>query len=120
MMNVLIIGSGGRGHALAWALKKSPLLGKLFCVPGNAGIEELATCLPVAAEDIPGLVKAAKDNKIDFVVVGPEVPLAQGVGDALRKEKIPVFGPDKDPAQIEGSKGFMKDLCAKANVPTAE
>jgi phosphoribosylamine--glycine ligase len=119
-MNVLIIGSGGREHALAWSLKKSPLLSKLYCAPGNAGIEEMATCLPVAAEDISGLVKAAKENKIDFVVVGPEVPLAMGVADALRKEKIPVFGPNKDAAQIEGSKGFMKDLCAKAGVPTAE
>jgi phosphoribosylamine--glycine ligase len=119
-MNVLIIGSGGREHALAWSLKKSPLLGKLYCTPGNAGIEEVATCLPVAQDDVPGLVKAARDNQIDFVVVGPEVPLALGVADALRKEKIPVFGPNKDAAQIEGSKGFMKDLCARAGVPTAE
>jgi phosphoribosylamine---glycine ligase len=119
-MNVLIIGSGGREHALAWSFKQSPLLGKLYCAPGNAGIEEAATCLPVAADDVPGLVKAAKDNKIDFVVVGPEVPLALGVADELRREKIPVFGPNKDAAQIEGSKGFMKDLCAKAGVPTAE
>jgi phosphoribosylamine--glycine ligase len=119
-MNVLIIGSGGREHALAWSLKKSPLLGRLYCAPGNAGIEEVATCLPVAQDDVPGLVKAAKDNQIDFVVVGPEVPLALGVADALRKEKIPVFGPNKDAAQIEGSKGFMKDLCARAGVPTAE
>jgi phosphoribosylamine--glycine ligase len=119
-MNVLIIGSGGREHALAWSLKKSPLLGRLYCAPGNAGIEEVATCLPVTQDDVPGLVKAAKDNQIDFVVVGPEVPLALGVADALRKEKIPVFGPNKDAAQIEGSKGFMKDLCARAGVPTAE
>jgi phosphoribosylamine--glycine ligase len=118
-MNVLLVGSGGREHALAWAMKKSPLLKKLFAAPGNPGIAELATCLPISVDDVAGLVKAAKDNAIDFVMVGPEGPLVLGLADALRKENIAVFGPNANAAQIEGSKGFMKDLCAKAGVNTA-
>ncbi|MBI3419933.1 MAG: phosphoribosylamine--glycine ligase [Proteobacteria bacterium] len=119
-MNVLIIGSGGREHALAWAIKKSHALEKLYCAPGNAGIENLATCLPVAVDDIPGIVDAAKKHQIGLVVIGPEGPLVAGLADALRDEDIPVFGPNKNAAQIEGSKGFMKDLCASAGVPTAK
>ncbi|HVY12746.1 MAG TPA: phosphoribosylamine--glycine ligase, partial [Alphaproteobacteria bacterium] len=118
-MNVLIIGSGGREHALCWAVKKSPLLKKLYAAPGNAGMESLATCLPISVDDNAALVKAAKDHAIDFVIIGPEAPLVAGLANALRKENIPVFGPNSDAAQIEGSKGFMKDLCQKAGVPTA-
>src|ERR1043165_3946859 len=119
-MNVLIIGSGGREHALAWSLKKSPQLSKLYCAPGNAGIAALATCLPIAAEKTEELIRAALTHKIDFVVVGPEGPLVAGLADGLRTAGIPVFGPGKGAASIEGSKGFMKDLCHKAGVPTAE
>jgi phosphoribosylamine--glycine ligase len=118
-MNVLIVGSGGREHALAHAISKSPLLKKLYAAPGNAGIEALATCLPVKAEDVNGIVKAAQEAKIDFVVVGPEGPLVLGLADKLVEAGIPVFGPSAAAAQIEGSKGFMKDLCREANVPTA-
>jgi phosphoribosylamine--glycine ligase len=118
-MNVLVVGSGGREHALCWAIARSPLLKKLYAAPGNAGIEALATCLPVAIDDIAGLVKAAKDYAIDFVMVGPEGPLVAGLVDALEKEGILAFGPKASAAQIEGSKGFMKDLCAKAGIPTA-
>lgn len=118
-MNVLIVGSGGREHALAWAFKKSPLLTKLYCAPGNAGIAALATCLPIAGEDVAGIGKAAKENNIDFVMVGPEGPLVAGLADALRAEGIAVFGPSKAAAQLEGSKGFMKDVCSRAGVPTA-
>lgn len=118
-MNVLIVGSGGREHALAWAIKKSPLLSSLFVAPGNAGIAELATCLAVEADDCAGIVAVAQENRIDFVIVGPEVPLVKGLVDALEKAGIPAFGPKAGAAQIEGSKGFMKDLCAKAGVPTA-
>lgn len=118
-MNVLIVGSGGREHALAWAFKKSPLLSQLYCAPGNAGIAALATCLPIGTEDVKALVQAAQAHKIDFVMVGPEGPLVAGLADALREAGIPVFGPSKAAAQIEGSKGFMKDLCARAGVPTA-
>lgn len=118
-MNVLLVGSGGREHAMAWAVTKSPLLKKLFAAPGNAGIAELATCLPIEADDVNGIVKAAQEHKIDFVIVGPEVPLVKGLVDALEKQGIPAFGPKADAAQLEGSKGFMKDLCARAGVPTA-
>ncbi len=118
-MNVLILGSGGREHALAWAIGKSPLLDKLYCAPGHAGMAEIATCLPVDAEDGSAVVKLAKDNGIDFAVIGPEAPLVAGVADALRAAGIPVFGPNARAARIEGSKGFMKDLCVRAGVPTA-
>lgn len=118
-MNVLLVGSGGREHAMAWAVTKSTLLKKLFAAPGNAGIAELATCLPIEADDVDGIVKAAQNNAIDFVIVGPEVPLVKGLVDALEKVGIPAFGPKADAAQLEGSKGFMKDLCARAGVPTA-
>ena len=119
-MKILLIGSGGREHALAWKLVQSPKCEKLYCAPGNAGIAEVAECLEISAEDIKGLVKFSKENEIDFVVVGPEQPLVDGVACAFRKEGIAVFGPSTDAAQMEGSKGFMKDFCARHNIPTAE
>ena len=118
-MKILLAGSGGREHALAWKISQSPKCKKLFCAPGNAGINDVAECVDIAAEDIEGITKFVKQNKIDFVVVGPEQPLVDGLGCALRKEGIKVFGPSTEAAQMEGSKGFMKDFCARHNIPTA-
>ena len=118
-MNILLIGSGGREHALAWKLKQSPRCSKLYCAPGNAGIAAVAECVPITVEDLDGIVKFVQDKKIDFVVVGPEVPLVLGLADRISELKIPVFGPSKKAAQLEGSKGFMKDLCRKYGIPTA-
>ncbi len=118
-MKVLLVGSGGREHALAWALAASEKCDVLHCAPGNAGIESCAECVDIKVEDIDGLVAFAKDKAIDLVVVGPEVPLVLGLADALSKVGIKVFGPDARAARLEGSKGFMKDLCAKYGIPTA-
>ena len=118
-MRVLVVGGGGREHALCWALSASPLCDALFCAPGNAGIADVATCLPVSAEDIPGVVAAAKAQNIDFVVVGPEAPLVAGLVDQLAAAGIKAFGPSAQAARLEGSKAFMKDFFARHNVPTA-
>ncbi|MBI1273372.1 MAG: phosphoribosylamine--glycine ligase [Alphaproteobacteria bacterium] len=118
-MKVLVIGAGGREHALCWAIGQSPQCEALFCAPGNAGIAGIATCLPVSAEDNAALVAAAKEHKIDLVVVGPEGPLVNGVADAMREAGFACFGPGKGAAEMEGSKGFMKDIVARAGVPTA-
>jgi phosphoribosylamine--glycine ligase len=118
-MKILVVGSGGREHALCWAIRRSPLCSELLAAPGNAGIAELAGLLPVAAEDIDGLVACARDNSVDFVVVGPEVPLVMGLVDRLEAAGIKAFGPSAAAAALEGSKGFMKDIAAKYGVPTA-
>lgn len=118
-MKVLLVGSGGREHALAWALAASEDCAALYCAPGNAGIETCAECVDIRADDVPALVNFAKDKAIDLVVVGPEAPLVAGLADALKAEGIDVFGPQAKAAQLEGSKGFMKDLCAKYDIPTA-
>jgi len=118
-MRVLVVGGGGREHALCWALSASPLCDALFCAPGNAGIAAVATCLPVSAEDIDGQVALARKEGIDFVVVGPEAPLVAGLVDKLAAAGIKAFGPTAAAAQLEGSKGFMKDFFARHNVPTA-
>ena len=118
-MKVLVVGGGGREHALCWALKKSPEVSALLCAPGNAGIAGLAECLPVGAEDVEGLVSLAQERGIDFVVVGPEAALVKGIVDRLSDCGIPAFGPRAAAAALEGSKGFMKDLCAQEGIPTA-
>ena len=118
-MNVLLIGAGGREHALAWALSASPLLTKLFCAPGNPGIAEVAQCIPIDPADHDVIIEFCRDARIDLVVIGPEAPLVEGLGDALGEAGIKYFGPTKAAAQLEGSKGFTKDLCRKANIPTA-
>ena len=118
-MKVLVVGSGGREHALCWAISASPLCDALYCAPGNAGIADVASCVPVSAEDVDGIVAWVKANGIGFVVVGPEAPLVLGLADRLKAEGVKVFGPSAKAAALEGSKGFMKDLLAKYNVPTA-
>ena len=118
-MNILLIGSGGREHALAMALRKSPKCGALYCAPGNAGIAALATCVALDAADHAAVIEFCKSKDIGFVVVGPEGPLVGGLTDALAKAGIRHFGPSSRAAQLEGSKGFTKDLCAEFNIPTA-
>lgn len=118
-MRILVVGSGGREHALCWKIAASPLCDKLYCAPGNAGIAAEADCVAIGVDDIQGLVAFAKDKAIDFVVVGPEAPLVAGLADALEAAGIATFGPSAQAAALEGSKGFMKDMAAKYNVPTA-
>ncbi len=118
-MKILIVGSGGREHAIAWKLRKSPRVTKLYCAPGNAGIAEQAECIALEAENIDGICSFAKKENIDMVVVGPEVPLSMGIVDALTKEGIKAFGPDKNCAQLEGSKAFTKAFLARHAIPTA-
>ncbi len=119
-MNILVVGSGGREHAICWALAKSSHKPKIYCVPGNAGISQTSECLDIKAEDISGLLKWAKDHKPDLVVVGPEVPLSMGLADDLVKEGFLVFGPSKAGAQVESSKAFTKKLLFDNNIPTAK
>jgi len=118
-MRILVIGSGGREHALCWAIAASPLVEKLYCAPGNAGIADDAECVPIGVMDTAGITDFAKKEKIDLVVVGPEAPLVAGLVDALEAEGIAAFGPSAAAAALEGSKGFMKDLCAREGIPTA-
>src|SRR5215471_6096431 len=118
-MRVLVVGSGGREHALAWAIAASPLVDGLYCAPGNAGIAEEAQCVPIRATDTAGLVEFCRRERIDFVVVGPEAPLVLGLVDALEAEGIAAFGPSAAAAAIEASKSFAKDLFLRARIPTA-
>ncbi len=118
-MNVLLIGSGGREHALAWRLKASPKLDRLYCAPGNAGIAEVATLVALDAADHAAVAAFCGKHAIGLVVIGPEVPLVAGLADSLTAQGIRVFGPSKAAAQLEGSKGYTKDLCAEFGIPTA-
>ncbi len=118
-MNVLLIGSGGREHALAWSLAASPILGKLYCAPGNPGIEAVAECIPIPAGDEAALVAFAKEKDVGFVVIGPEVPLVAGLADRFEEAGIKALGPSARGAVLEGSKGFVKDLCEDFGIPTA-
>jgi len=118
-LRILLVGSGGREHALAWRLAQSPSCAALFAAPGNPGMADHASLLPIAADDMAALVSAAQQHNIDLVVVGPEGPLVLGLADRLRAVGIAVFGPSAAAAQLEGSKGFVKDLCTAHAVPTA-
>ncbi|MBS0472460.1 MAG: phosphoribosylamine--glycine ligase [Proteobacteria bacterium] len=118
-MKILLVGSGGREHALAWKLSASPLLTKLYCAPGNAGIADIAECVPIPAMDFDGLIAFAREKKIDFAVVAPDQPLIGGLWDAFEAAGIRATGPNKAAAALEGSKGFVKDLCAEYGIPTA-
>lgn len=119
-MKILVVGGGGREHAIIWQLKQSPRVTALFCAPGNGGIAADATCLNVKATDIPAMVDAAKEIAADFVVVAPDDPLAMGMVDAMNAAGFRTFGPDKAAARIESSKAFSKDLMKKYGIPTAE
>jgi phosphoribosylamine--glycine ligase len=118
-MKILVVGSGAREHALCWSIAASPLCDALYCAPGNAGIAREATCVPIQAMDLDGIVEFARTNAIDFVVVGPEDPLVSGLVDRLDAAGIKSFGPNAAAAALEGSKNFTKELCARYDIPTA-
>ena len=118
-MKILILGSGGREHALAWAVKQNPKCETLLCAPGNAGIANIATCHALDVEDCGAVLSFVKEKKIDFVIIGPEAPLVAGVAEVLRKNGILTFGPDKAAAHLEASKKFTKEICNASGAPTA-
>jgi phosphoribosylamine--glycine ligase len=118
-MNILLLGSGGREHALAWKIAASPLVAKLWCAPGNAGIAQEAECVALDIADHAAVIDFCRANAVDFVLVGPETPLVAGIVDDLAAAGIKAFGPGRAAAQLEGSKGFTKDLCKANNIPTA-
>jgi phosphoribosylamine--glycine ligase len=119
LVKVLLIGGGGREHALAWKLGQSPLLDRLYCAPGNAGIEQLADCVRLDVADHAAIIRFCRENDIGLVVIGPEAPLVAGLADDLEAARIKAFGPSREAARLEGSKGFTKDLCAEHGIPTA-
>ena len=119
-MKVLVIGGGGREHALVWKIAQSPVIKKIFCAPGNAGIAKQAECLPISSEDVPSLLHWAEKEKVDLTVVGPEAPLTLGIVDAFEARGLRIFGPSRRAAEIEGSKAFAKDLMEKYGVPAGE
>lgn len=119
-MKVLVVGGGGREHALCWKIKQSILVKELFCAPGNGGTAEIAINVPIKAEDVTGILKFAKENAIDFVVIGPEAPLNLGLVDMLKEAGIKAFGPKKAAAMLEGSKSFAKKFMKKYGIPTAD
>jgi len=118
-MNVLVIGSGGREHALCWAIAKSAALDTLYCAPGNGGIKDVAQCVSLDEADHNAVINFCHTNEIGLIIIGPEAPLVAGLADALENEGFKVFGPRAKAAQLEGSKGFTKELCAEYNIPTA-
>ncbi|MNO21440.1 Phosphoribosylamine--glycine ligase [compost metagenome] len=118
-MDILVVGGGGREHAIIWSLSRSPKAGKIYCAPGNAGIAQLAECVPIGVFEFDKLTAFAKEKNIGYVVIGPDDPLAAGIVDAFEAHNIPVFGPRRNAAEIEGSKTFMKDLLHKYSIPTA-
>ena len=119
-MKVLVIGSGGREHALVWKISQSPLVDNIYCAPGNAGIGQLAECVAIKADDLDGLLDFALQHEIGLTVVGPEVPLTMGIVDKFQENGLKIFGPSGKAAEIEGSKTFAKDLMAKYGIPTAK
>lgn len=119
-MRVLVVGGGGREHALVWKIRQSPKVSQIYCAPGNGGIQEIAQCVDIAAQDIDKLLEFALTEKIDLTVVGPEVPLALGIVDKFREKGLRIFGPSQKAAEIEGSKAFAKNLMAKYHIPTAQ
>ena len=118
-MNFAVIGSGGREHALCYKLKQSPKLKKLICIPGNAGTEKIAKNINEDISNFDAIYQIIREEGINIVIIGPEQPLVEGIVDYLDKKKVKVFGPDKFASQLEGSKAFMKNLCKKNNIPTA-
>jgi len=118
-MKILLIGSGGREHAIALSLKKSPLCTELVCAPGNPGMASLGKCLPVDVENPKAIAEVAKSEKTDFTVIGPEIPLVAGVVDEFKKQGLQIFGPTAAAARLEGSKAFSKEFMKRHNIPTA-
>ena len=119
-MRVLVVGQGAREHALCWKLKQSPLVRELYAAPGNAGIAQVADCVPIGVADIVELADFAEQLKMDLTVVGPELPLTLGIVDEFQKRGLPIFGPTRLAAELEGSKIFSKDFMRKYGIPTAE
>lgn len=119
-MNILVVGGGGREHAICWKLNKESNVEKIYCAPGNAGISNIAQCVNIEDSDIDGLVSFAKENEIDLTIVGPEIPLVAGIVDVFEKENLKIFGPNKKCAQLEGSKAFSKEFMIRHNIPTAK
>ena len=119
-MKILVVGGGGREHAICWKLSKEASVDKIYCAPGNAGISNVAQCIDIQDSDIENLLKFAKENKIDLTIVGPEIPLVAGIVDKFEKEGLKIFGPNKKCAQLEGSKSFSKDFMIRHNLPTAK
>lgn len=118
-MKILVVGGGGREHALVWKLRQSPRVDQIYCAPGNAGISRMATCINIQSGDVYSLLEFAKKEVIDLTVVGPEIPLTNGIVDIFEKEGLRIFGPSRVAAEIEGSKALAKDIMAKYNIPTA-
>ena len=118
-MRILVIGSGGREHALCWRLAQSPKVSKIYCAPGNAGIARVAECVDIPVSDLPALAEFAEKNAVGLTVVGPEVPLCAGIVDVFQAKGLKAFGPSRQAAQLEGSKVFSKQFLLKHNVPTA-
>ena len=118
-MNLAVIGSGGREHAICYKLKQSTKIKKLICIPGNAGTQKIAENIKEDISNFDALYKIIKNQNVDIVIIGPEQPLVEGLVDYLNEKKVRVFGPDKFASQLEGSKAFMKNLCKKNNIPTA-
>lgn len=119
-MRILVVGGGGREHAICWKLNNESNVEKIYCAPGNAGISSVAKCIDIQDSDIENLLKFAKENQIDLTIVGPEIPLVAGIVDAFEKEGLKIFGPNKECAQLEGSKAFSKDFMIRHNLPTAK
>jgi phosphoribosylamine--glycine ligase len=119
-MNVFVIGGGGREHALVWKIAQSPYVEKIFCAPGNGGIDSLAECINIAVDDLKGLAHFARKNAVDLTVVGPELPLTLGIVDLFQRKHLPIFGPSRNAAQLEGSKAFTKQFLAKYQIPSAD
>ena len=119
-MRILVVGGGGREHAICWKLSNESNVEKIYCAPGNAGISNVAQCIDIQDSDIENLLKFAKENQIDLTIVGPEIPLVAGIVDAFEKEGLKIFGPNKKCAQLEGSKSFSKDFMIRHNLPTAK
>ena len=119
-MKILVVGGGGREHAICWKLSNESNVEKIYCAPGNAGISNVAECVNIGDSDIENLLKFAKENKIDLTIVGPEIPLVAGIVDVFEKEGLKIFGPNKECAQLEGSKAFSKDFMIRHNLPTAK
>ena len=119
-MKILVVGSGGREHAICWKLSKESNVEKIYCAPGNAGIADVAECIDINDDNIEDLLQFAKENKIDLTIVGPEVPLVAGIVDKFEEENLKIFGPNKKCSQLEGSKAFSKDFMIRHNLPTAK